>query len=193
VTTTSTQDKTTVAPADDQQRTTAKLTETEKQELQKRAQERVNALKVKLNAAEQTRIKAKCKAAQGMLSSYSAKANTVYDKRTEVYGGVIARLSQIGTRLKNQGVDNTKIQAHIDELKAKNATFATDFAAYKQAVADVAAIDCAADPNGFKASLQAARTAQEKLRTDSKDVRTYIDQSVKPTLKEIKNSLGGNQ
>lgn len=197
--TTNTTNKTTAATSSEDTEKTAgtELTETEKQELRKRVQDRVSSLKIKLSAADQARIKAKCKAAQGVTTSLSKKADNLDTKRTEVYGAIIARLSTLEGKLQKQGVDITKLQSEIDVLKTKKTTFDTDFTAYKQAVADASGLDCTTDPTAFQASIQAARTAQEKVRTDSKDIRTYVTQTIKPTLEQIKKSLtsttnGGN-
>jgi hypothetical protein len=46
--------------------------------------------------------------------------------------------------------------------------------------------DCTADPTGFKASLESARTAREQLAKSAADIRAYIQQTIKPTLVEIR-------
>jgi hypothetical protein len=165
------------------------LSESEKKDLASRLQKRKDELKTKLNAVEQQRIKTKCTNSQGKLSSVAGKVNGIETSRTEVYGGLVARLSLLSSRLQNQGVDNTALQTTIDGLKAKIDVFNTDLATYKQAVTDLRAMDCVADPVAYKASLDAARAALVKLQEDAKAVRAYVTDTVKPTLAQIRKQL----
>lgn len=50
-------------------------------------------------------------------------------------------------------------------------------------------MDCAADPDAFKASLEASRTALAKLSPDAKDISTYMTETIKPILKTIREQL----
>jgi hypothetical protein len=165
------------------------LSADEQKELKARLDKRKADLKTKLSAAEQTRLKTKCKSTQGNLSSLSGRIKGVETSRTEVYGGLVARLSILASRLQNQGIDHNPVQTNIDELKVKIATFNTDLAAYKQAVEDLKNMDCAADPVAYKASLETARSALAKLKDDSKAIHTYVNESIKPTLQEVRSKL----
>ena len=50
------------------------------------------------------------------------------------------------------------------------------------------AIDCLTDPTAFKAALEAARTSQATVLKDIKAIRAYINDTIKPTLTDIKNN-----
>jgi hypothetical protein len=47
------------------------------------------------------------------------------------------------------------------------------------------AVDCVADPVGFKAALEAARTSQATVLKDIKAIRAYVNDTIKPTLQAI--------
>lgn len=170
----------------------AELTEAQKKELQTRIQKRIADQKVKLTAAQQNRLATKCVSAQGALSSAGQRMDTVKAKRTEVYNNIIAKLTGLTTKLKAQNVDTTALESHIKVLQTKIDTYNTDLAAYKQAVSDMTAMDCSKDPTAFQASLEAARTALAKVRTDAAAVSEYVKNTIKPTLVEIRQKLSSS-
>ena len=186
----------TVVFAEEGENTTTTTTQTEEStstETQKSLEERIAKrkaeLKTQLKASEKARLKTKCKASQGLLSSVRGRIKGIETSRGEVYKNIINRLTKLSEKLENKGVDTTELDAKIAELQTKMDTFNTDLTAYKQAVSDLADMDCMADPDGFKASLEAARTAQEKVNQDAKAVRSYLNETIKPLLKTIRAQL----
>jgi chromosome segregation ATPase len=157
--------------------------------LQKRLDNRKNELKVKLTAVEQQKIQLKCKASQGNISSLKGRINGIETSRTNVHRELVDRLTKLGDKVKAQNVDITELQKEIDALKSQISTFDTDLAAYKQAVSDLTAMDCAKDPTAFKASLLAARAAHDKVAIDAKNIRSYVNDTIKPTLQQLRKQL----
>lgn len=145
--------------------------------------------KVRLTTAEKLNIQAKCKSAQGNVSSVTGRAKGIETSRTAVYTNIVKRLTDLSTKLKNKGHDTQKLDTEIQALQGKITTFNTDLATYKQTIADVADMDCKTDAEGFKASLTAARTALEAVQKDSAAVRTHVKDVIKPELKTIRGSL----
>lgn len=156
-------------------------------------QQRVEAYKAKLSPTpsqgELTRLKARCSVAQTVFKNLQTRTGTVQQKRVTAYDNINKSLTELQTALKAKSIDTVKLDAQIKDLDAKLTAFKTDMAAYKQAVDDSAEIDCAADPLALKASLQEARTDHEKLVIAVADIRTYITNTVKPTLTQIKADL----
>lgn len=172
----------------DSESSTTTTTETEKT-LAERIAERKAELKTKLTNAEKTRLQAKCKAAQGLVSSVSGRVKGIETSRTQVHKNLINRLTSLSEKLKNKGVDTTELNADIATLQTKIDSFNTDLTTYKQAVSDLAEMDCKTDPDGFKASLEAARAAREKVTQDSLAIRGYVNDTIKPLLKTIRAQL----
>lgn len=143
-------------------------------------------LKTKLDALKTTRIKKLCKASQGNLSSISGRIKGLETSRSHVYANLVQRLTKLGQILKDKGVDTAELDAQITELNTKIETFNTDLEAYKLAVSDLAAMDCAADPTAFQASLETARAARAKTAEDAMAIRTYLSDTIKPTLKDLR-------
>ncbi|MDB5186458.1 MAG: hypothetical protein JWL85_981 [Candidatus Saccharibacteria bacterium] len=172
--------------SEDQQR---KLTPSDLKSLDDRLQKRKGEFKIKVLAAEQTRIKQRCVGSQGNLRSLDGRIAGVETSRNKVYPGLVDRLTGVSTKLKDRGLDTAALDSEIAVLKTKIDVYKADLSAYKQAVSDVAAMDCATDPVAFKATLQTARTLQAKLKTSDKDVKAYVHNTIKPTLKVLRDQL----
>lgn len=167
----------------------APQTKTTKTTLQERIKQHKDALKTPLTAAQTNLIKTRCKAAQGVVSSVSGRIKGLETSRQEVYTNIHNRLTKLATALQNKDISANELQAEVNTLQGKVDTYKTDLDTYKQAVEDLAALDCAADPTAFKATLEAARTAQQKVAKDMQDIRTYITGTIKPTLEKIRTAL----
>lgn len=190
-TTTSTTNTSTTTPSSSDT-TTQKPAETgdDAKSIADRIAQRKAALKTKLTTLEKTRVMAKCKASQqGGLNTEKGRVKGLETSRTEVYKNLLNRLTNLSDGLKAKGMDTTSLNADIDTLKTKIDTFNTDLTAYKQAVSDLAGMDCATDPDGFKASLETARTALKKVNDDALAVRTYLTTTIKPLLVTIRGTL----
>ncbi|HSX46953.1 MAG TPA: hypothetical protein VLF87_03130 [Patescibacteria group bacterium] len=146
-------------------------------------------LKTKLTTLEKTKITTKCVAAQGLISSVKGRVKGIETSRGEVYKNMVDRLTDLSGKLKAKNVDTTALDADIATLQGKITTFNTDLATYKQAVTDLSAMDCKSDPDGFKASLDAARSALTKVSQDALAIRSYVNDTIKPLLKTIRDQL----
>lgn len=182
--TTSTEVKTTNQTA---QATT--LSDADKQKLLQRLTERKTNLKTKLTNAQKVRLQTKCKAAQGLMAPIKSKVTGYEQGRGEVYSKVVTRLKDVSIKVKAKGISTTELDAAITTLEGKVTTFNTDIAIYKQAVSDLTDMECTTDPEAFQASLQEARSALEKVKSDATDIRSYVKDTIKPILLTIKGQL----
>lgn len=157
--------------------------------LQQRLDKRKADFKIALTNLEKQRIQLKCKASQGSLSSLKGRITGIDTSRANVYRELVDRLNKLNDKLKTRNVDTTELQGEITTLQTKITTFKTDLAAYKQAVSDLAAMDCKSDPTAFKASLEAARAARTKVNNDSLDIKKYVNETIKPTLKKLRDQV----
>lgn len=166
--------------------------------LKERLDKRKAELKVKLSAIQEKRVQTRCKNSQTFTTKISTRATNIEANRSQKHSTVVDRLTTLQNKLEAKNIDSAGLPAQITELKAKIAVFNTDWAAYKEAVADVSEMDCVADPNAFKASLESARASLKKVRADSADIKAYIKTTIKPTLQTIRvqvqqqSSNGGN-
>lgn len=145
--------------------------------------------KVALNSSEKEHIMLKCVGSQGVVGKLNTKFGNSVTRRTQAYTELTKNLDNLVTKLQAKSVDTTTLESEITTLKSKIATYSTDLTAYKQALGDLKAVDCKADPTGFQAALEAARSAHDKLVTDVTDIKTYLKATIKPTLVTIRTQL----
>ena len=147
------------------------------------------AYAAKLTAAEEARLKARCKNAQTKgksLTETITKSNTA---RTMNYTKITTSLDKIIVKLKDANIDTTKLQEQRTQLQKLIDTYNTDFKTYQTTLTDVTETNCIVDPTGFKASLEAARAARAVVAKDAAAIKTYIKDTVKVTLTAAKVEL----
>ncbi len=157
--------------------------------LQQRLDKYKTQAKTRLNTAEKLRMQGRCKASQGVVSNIKGRITGLETSREKVYTNLLARLGTLHEKLEDKGIDTATFEAQIKELETMIDTFHTDLAKYKEAVADLAAMDCAADPDAFKASLEAARTLRAQVAKDGQAIRAYLSDTIKPALKSLREQL----
>lgn len=143
------------------------------------------ALKTQPTAAEQIKIKANCKAAQVKGRILSAQITQKIAQRSAAYIAITGKIDSLITDLKAANVDTTNLQTERDALQKLITTYGTDLKVYQDNITDMNAVDCVADPVGFKAALEAARTSQATVLKDIKAIRAYVNDTIKPTLQAI--------
>ncbi len=150
-------------------------------------------LKTKLSTLDMLKIKSKCKVEQvGNISSLSGRVKGIETSRNEAYTNLQSKLNELEIKIKTKGIDTTKLDAEVIVLKSKIDKFKIDIAAYKQAVSDLKNIDCVANPTGFKAALDATRTMHDNLAKEGVDIKTYVNDTIKTTLKDIRTQLAAS-
>lgn len=179
-------DASTTTTTENEVKTESTETAEDKVAREKRLKEKKDALKAKLTATQEKRLKERCAGSQGTLRSFTAKVKGIQTSREKVYSNLVNRLTTLQTKLKAQNVDTAELDAEITALNTKIEAYKVDLAAYQQTLADLAAMNCTEDPAAFKASLESARTALQKVHQDAKDIRAYVKDTIKPTLEKLK-------
>lgn len=166
---------------------------TRQAELKSRLEQRKADMKTRVTATRQAALKKKCEAAQkGSIKSLSGRIKGLETSRNQVHENLISRLTKLSERLKTHNVDTAELDAEITQLVTLVDAFKADLAEYKQTISDLEEMDCTSDPTSFQASLEAARTARADAAASSKAVRTYLSETVKPTLKTLKAQFAQN-
>ncbi len=146
-------------------------------------------LKIKLSTTETEKIKGKCKTSQGVVKTEGDHVGSKAPGRTKAYDEMVTKLTALVEKLKAKNVDVTELQGEIATLQTKVALFKTDLAAYQMTLADLKGVDCTTDPTAFKAALETARPALNKVIADATDIKTYVSGTIKPTLQKIRAAL----
>lgn len=144
---------------------------------------------VQLTAAQQTVLKGKCKAAQTITKALTVTVGTSSTNRTTVYGDITTTVEKIVGQLNDANVDTTKLTEQQTKVAELIKTYSTDVTSYKSVLTDLNEQDCTTDPVGFKATLEAARGQRTSVNKDVMAIRTYLQDTLKPSLKTAQASL----
>jgi uncharacterized coiled-coil protein SlyX len=154
-----------------------------------RIEERKKLLKSALTTAETTKLQTKCVVAQGLIQRAATQTSQAVAAHTAIYDKTQTKLAALIAKLESQNFSTAELRNAKTELTAKIDAYNTDVKSYQQALSDTSVMGCASDPTGFKASLEASRTAREKVRTDAEGIQTYITKTLKPILTSIGDKL----
>lgn len=143
---------------------------------------------VALTAAEETKLKGTCKAAQLKVKTLGTKTDTSNTAREKIYNDLTKQLTAITTRIKDADVDTKDLDVVATELAKRITQYKGDAAAFKTQLADISEVDCVTDPTAFKAALLTARANRATLVTDATAIREYVP-TVTEKLKAAKDAL----
>jgi len=178
----------TAAPTTTSSDDTAKI-ETEDHTMADRLAKFKTKFKIDLTVAEQANLKLHCSAAQVVIGALDVRFVGNVAIRTKAYSDLQTRLTKLIADLKAKNVDTTMLVQEQTVLNTKITTYNTDLTAYRQALSDLKAVDCKTDPVSFKAALEAARSAHDTVVADALAVRSYVVDTIRPTLQTILKTL----
>lgn len=146
-----------------------------------------------LTKAQLTRLKNLCKPAQIKTKKFTEVAVSKGDKRLKLYQSIVTKLEDVTKKLKEYSGDpkpNTiELEVKVTELKAKVESFKVDLSTYQVALNDLSSINCEEFTDTFKAALDEVRDKQKALVTSSTEIKTLINEGIKPELVKIKEVL----
>lgn len=158
--------------------------------IRERVQARKNQSQINLDEAQKARISARCKAAQTALNAVSKRVEQAGTIRSQVFNGVLERLKQLAFDLEVNNVDTSTLASQIVSLEQKVSGFDETFAANSQAVQDIAQMeDCGSDPEGFRVSLESARSLAKDAKQSESEMINYLKETIKPTLQAVRSEL----
>lgn len=159
----------------------------------KTTEQRIQAYKEKqtekLAEAQAKRVQARCKAAQEKVTALQKQVATTIEKRKTAYDAVDTKISALLEKLQKAGIDTKAYETAREDVKIAAASLSEDMDAYGFVLDDLVAMDCAADPDAFKAALEAARTTQKQLREQSQAFRSLVKTDIKALMQEIRTQL----
>lgn len=141
--------------------------------------------KMALTKAQATAIEGRCKGAQTKVQQVEVKLDQIESNRERIYGQVLARYSQLGERLQATTPEAVDYKSEVVLLRTAIVGYKNNFATYKTAVSDLASMDCASDPVGFKATLEVVRGLRQQLLADTGSINQQSGK-VSDALKKIK-------
>lgn len=158
---------------------------TSAQRLEQRKRERT----IQLAERDSQRLSQRCVASQTKVRQLQRPSAALFDSRANLYKRIDATTWIVIGQLKLADKDTFELEKQRSALAEKTQAFQTTAAHYLQTLDDIAVINCQADVVGFKALVETARLYHTDLRTRSTDIRTYIVDTLKPTLREHSSDL----
>lgn len=149
--------------------------------------------------SELEKIQLRCDVAQTNAETIAARVDKVQKDRSVAYDIILKRLNAIQKRLSAQAFETSSLEENIQVLDGKISDFNNTMSDYSQTLDDLVALDCKADPSAFRATLLTARKHHDRLLPMVGDIRTYITNTIKPTLQQIRkqiesgNTVGGEK
>lgn len=157
--------------------------------LEQRVAQRKQERAITLDERTTERIQNRCVNAQNKIRSIRDTYTASSDNRNNVYKDVDAKLWVVIGSLKLVDKDTFKLEQQRLELAGKIKSFDNSTTQLRQTLDDMTAINCKADPVGFKALLETARLYNGQVRTSFTNIRSYIIDEIKPTLSAQANDL----
>jgi hypothetical protein len=130
--------------------------------------------KVQLSAADKADIAAKCSLAQSAVNDRRTKDVKAAAIRLQTYNELVQRLTFLVDNLSSQGNDASQLLNAQNYFVATINNYLSDAENYKTAMDDLVNMDCKADPAGFRATLEEARTLRAKTGTDVAAVKNNL-------------------
>jgi hypothetical protein len=137
--------------------------------------------KVKLETAEE-----KCARITQNIENRTKGFDENKDRHYEAYKNLKDRMEKFVAKLTEKGYDVTELKADLVVLNSKIQKFADDYAAYQAKLGETKDYACGHSDGDFKAKLQEARVILKTVREDSKDIKNYYLNTIKPDLKAIR-------
>jgi hypothetical protein len=134
-------------------------------------------------------LQARCVIAQATLKNLQPHVASVQKTRGDAYKNISDLLSSLHDKLDNQAFNTTTLMSVMDVYNGKVTEYTTNLNAYKQALDDSVNVDCVKDPYGFKAALDTARMYHDRLVPNITDIRSYVTNTIKPSLENVKTTL----
>lgn len=161
-------------------------------ELSARVEQRKQKNKVQLTNAEATKLGEKCKAAQEKITVATKKiadADKPVQTKYEAHAGRIQKILQ---KAEVKGVETAQLKKDVDAYNEKYQAMVASVTAFNLSASDLKAIDCKANPTGFKATLQSARAELKQVQTLRKELSELSKGSLLESLKNAKTELAKN-
>jgi len=160
-------------------------TDPQRLEREKRISQRISRVQPNLSAEQKRSYKASCNGAQTKVSAHLENAKKFSENHDKKFDDFISRTNNLIEKLKTSGYDTASAQTALDSAATANEKTKTAYQNYILVMSDITAVDCRLDPEGFRASIDEAKTQFKELRKLRVEVRQAIKQDLKTALQGI--------
>jgi hypothetical protein len=157
--------------------------------LAQRVAQRKKERKIKLDDNTKTRLQGQCVYAQGNLRTLTDSYSKSSDSRDKVYRSIDAKLWIVIGSLKLINKDTFSLEQQRLEYLKRVQAFENQSTQFQQVINDMLAMNCKADPVGFKALLETARIYNAQVRSSFIGIKSYLIDQVQQTVNQQADDL----
>jgi hypothetical protein len=161
--------------------------------LQLSAEERLasvqSAYGTALSDAQKTRLSNVCSTVQGILKQYVEKSTAASENENSIYSGIITRIGSMQAQFGVSNIENAEFDEVVREYSVRLNNLKTSYELHHALLGDAIAMDCTANPVGFKALIAAAKAAHPDIVTKRTSIKLYTADVVRPAIELIKTDL----
>ncbi len=150
--------------------------------LEQRIAQRKQERAVTLDEKSTKRMQDRCVDTQNKLRSIRETYTTSSNNRNNTYKDIDAKLWVVIGSLKLIDKDTFKLEQQRLELANKAKAFDNYSVQLRQTLDDIMAMNCKADPVGFKSLVDTARLYNLQVRNSFVEIKNYVVDQIKPTL-----------
>lgn len=158
-------------------------------DLSNRITERLQRLKTDLDTGQLQALKATCKPAQNKINAARKVAEVYSTTQGQKVDKIIENVTRLSTNLKSQGKDSGQVDTLLGGITELKKQIDTTYQNYLLALEDTAKVECEANPEGFRTSLDDAKGQFSNLADLRKSQKDLIKIELKDALTELKGSL----
>lgn len=139
-----------------------------------------------------TSISERCVSAQKKISDLRTKDTGAMEKYYTGYGEIADQVSALIGRMKQQSASTAAPQTALNQYIDAVNRYLVNAESYSSSIADIQAMDCAADAEGFVATLESARESRANLADDIQTIEQKVD-DLSAALTNAKSGLDGDR
>lgn len=157
--------------------------------LAQRVAQRKKERNIKLDEAAKTRLESQCVYAQGVLRTMTDGYSKSAANRHNIYRGIDAKLWIIIGSLKLINKDTFALEQQRAEYLKRVEAFENQSDQFQQVINDMLAMNCKADPVGFKSLLETAKLYNAQVRSSFIGIKSYLIDHVQQTVNQMADDL----
>lgn len=139
--------------------------------------------------AQKTRLSNVCSTVQGILRQYVDKSKAASENENSIYSGIISRIGSVQSQFSVSNIENAEFDGVVREYSVRLSSLKTSYELHHALLGDAIAMDCAANPVGFKSLIAAAKAAHPDIVTKRTSIKLYTADVVRPAIEQLKSDI----
>jgi len=131
----------------------------------------------------------KCKNVESRIEAKMNKYENGNISVENVHKKLKERIGNIVTRLKNNGVDASKLEGDLETLDQKIKQVASSYDTFIAALKETKTYACGESQGQFRTKLQEAKKLMVNVRTARQETRSFITGTIIPDIKALREQL----